>query len=212
MKSATAGGNDRILYGVLGLFVLGACLYMYEEVFAGSSASPAPTTAVVNTPAQPVKTVAASGTTGGTAAKAIATTSAGLDPTLHMEAMLVSEHVEYSGSGRSIFSASSAPPKIDIPTPVKGARLDKQVAQQVLPPPPPATCPPQCPPIDLKFFGVASVNGARRALLLHSDTVYVASAGEIVLRRYRVIAVDAKSIEVEDMQNNNKQTLPLLVN
>ena len=207
----TAAGNERILYGVLGLFALGACLYIYEEVFAGSSASPAPTTAVVSTPTQPVKTAAGAGMTGGTAAKAIGTTSAGLDPTLHMEAMLVSEGVVYSGSGRNIFSANSAPPPIEIQKPIAPAR-QLLVAQQVQAPPPPATCPPQCPPIDLKFFGVASVNGARRALLLHSDTVYVASAGEIVLRRYRVITVDAKSIEVEDMQNNNKQTLPLLVN
>jgi hypothetical protein len=42
--------------------------------------------------------------------------------------------------------------------------------------------------------------------------VYLASAGDVVLRRYRVIAVDAKSIQVEDLQTNNKQTLPLLTN
>jgi hypothetical protein len=34
----------------------------------------------------------------------------------------------------------------------------------------------------------------------------------VVLRRYRVIAVDAKTIQVEDMQNHNSQTLPLLAN
>jgi len=47
---------------------------------------------------------------------------------------------------------------------------------------------------------------------LHEDNVYLANAGDIVLRRYKVIAVDAKSIQVEDMQNNNRQTLPLLAN
>jgi hypothetical protein len=36
----------------------------------------------------------------------VGTASAALDPTLHMEAMLVTESVEYSGSGRNIFSAS----------------------------------------------------------------------------------------------------------
>jgi hypothetical protein len=88
--------------------------------------------------------------------------------------------------------------------------------------PPPVPCPPNCPPpppppppppIELKFFGVeTAANGARKALLLHDDNVFVASAGDVVMRRYRVISVDAKTIEVEDMQNNNKQTLPLLVN
>jgi hypothetical protein len=33
-----------------------------------------------------------------------------------------------------------------------------------------------------------------------------------VLRRYRVIAIDARTIQVEDMQNKNTQTLPLLAN
>jgi len=32
------------------------------------------------------------------------------------------------------------------------------------------------------------------------------------LRRYRVVAIDAKTIQVEDMQNRNTQTLPLLTN
>jgi hypothetical protein len=86
---------------------------------------------------------------------------------------------------------------------------------------PPIPCPPNCPPvvvppkppIDLKFFGVETASdGARKALLLHGEDVFVASAGEIVMRRYRVVTVAAKSIEVEDMQDNDKQTLPLLVN
>jgi hypothetical protein len=149
----------------------------------------------------------------GPAAKAVGTTSAALDPTLHMDAMLVSESVVYSGSGRNIFSTNSAPP-VTIPTPIATAR--------VKPPPPPIPCPPNCPPpppkpppppIELKYFGIqTSASGAKRAFLLHDDTVYTASAGDIVLRRYRVISIDAKSIQVEDMQNNNKQTLPLLTN
>src|ERR1019366_10535232 len=79
------------------------------------------------------------------------------------------------------------------------------------PPPPP---PPPPPPIDLKFFGIETSlsTGAKQAFLLHDDTVYTASAGDVVLRRYRVISIEAKSIQVEDMQNNNKQTLPLLTN
>jgi hypothetical protein len=141
------------------------------------------------------------------------TTAAALDPTLHIEAMLVSESVEYSGSGRNIFSQNSAP-LVAIPQPKAPARLQAQTAA-----PPPVPCPPNCPPppppppIDLKFFGIETAsNGIRKALLLHDDNVFVASAGEIVMRRYRVISVDLKTIQVEDMQNNNKQTLPLLVN
>jgi len=50
----------------------------------------------------------------------------------------------------------------------------------------------------------------REAFLLHGDDVFLASDGEIVQRRYKVISISANSILVEDMANNNRQTLPLL--
>jgi hypothetical protein len=63
----------------------------------------------------------------------------------------------------------------------------------------------------LKFFGTASsANGRRQAFLLHGQDVFLAADGEIVQRRYRVITVSANSILVEDMTNNNRQTLPLI--
>jgi hypothetical protein len=214
MKTGTDNRKQMMLAGVVGVLALGACIYIYEELFAGGSPSPAPPAQVVSAPVAPVKTAAAGpATSTAKAARSLGTTSAALDPTLHMDAMLVSESVEYSGTGRNIFSPNSAPP-VEIPKPIATAR--------VVAPPPPVPCPPNCPPpppppppppIELKYFGVETAsNGARKALLLHDDSVFVASAGEIVMRRYKVIAVDAKTIEVEDMQNNNKQTLPLLAN
>ncbi len=70
--------------------------------------------------------------------------------------------------------------------------------------------PPPLPPIDLKFFGVATAaNGTRRAFLLHGEDVFLASAGDVVQRRYKVGAIAANSIEVEDLTDNNRQTLVL---
>jgi hypothetical protein len=40
--------------------------------------------------------------------------------------------------------------------------------------------------------------------------VFLASDGDVVQRRYKVITVSANSIVVEDLANNNRQTLPLL--
>ena len=113
---------------------------------------------------------------GGSAAKDLGTTSAQLDPTLRMEAMLVTESLVYSGSGRNIFSASSVP--VDIPKPIAPVRPKGPVA----PPPPPVPAgPPPPPPIDLKFFGTATAaNGTRRAFLLHGEDVFLASDGDIV--------------------------------
>jgi hypothetical protein len=212
--------EDRMKIIAVAAFVVIAAGIIYFEYFNTSSpAAPAPVVATVPTTSAggsvtsaPART--ASNAVRGPAAKAVGTGSAALDPTLHMDAMLASESVVYSGSGRNIFSMNSAPPPGPMPVPLAGARPK--------PPPPPIPCPPNCPPppappppppIDLKFFGViTSASGARQAFLLHDDTVYTASAGDVVMRRYRVIAVEANSIQVEDMQNNNKQTLPRLTN
>jgi hypothetical protein len=117
---------------------------------------------------------------------------------------MVTEKLVYSGSGRNIFSTASAP--IEIPKPIASAR-PKPVVPVYTPPP----GPPPPPPIDLKFFGTAtSANGKRQAFLLHGQDVFLASEGDIVQRRYRVVGVMASSILVEDMPNNNRQTLPLI--
>jgi hypothetical protein len=220
MKLGTGNRRQTMLAGVLGVLALAACIFIYEEMFGGGSTpSPAPAPAAETAPvtvapparAQSAATgepATASPIVGARAAKAVGTTSSALDPTLHMEAMLVSESLEYAGSGRNIFSPNSAPPVV-IPKPIAQAR--NQVPVQM--PPPQPVGPPPPPPIDLKFFGFeTAANGARQAFLLHNDNVYLASAGDVVMRRYRVIAIDAKTIQVTDLQNNNTQTLPLLAN
>jgi hypothetical protein len=196
----------------IGAFVLVAASVLYYELRDDSPAPVAPP--VIATAPAKTTTAAApgagvsipAGNVAGAAAKKLGTTSAQLDPTLRMDAMLVTESLVYSGSGRNIFSASSAP--IDIPKPIAAVRPVKAPPPG---PPPPPPGPPPPPPIDLKFFGTAtSANGTRRAFLLHGDDVFLASDGEIVQRRYRVLKISANSIEVEDMANNNRQTLPLL--
>jgi hypothetical protein len=208
MKTGIDNRKQTIMAAVAGVIALGACIFIYEELFGTGTPPPPPPTAAVTAPV----TVPAEGpAVAAPEAKKVGTTSAALDPTLHMEAMLASEAVEYSGSGRNIFSQNSAPPVVVIPPPVAPARPKTVVAAYV--PPPLPQGPPPPPPIDLKFFGVETqANGKLVALLLHGDSVLTASSGDVVARRYRIIAVEAKTIQVEDMQNNNRQTLPLLVN
>jgi hypothetical protein len=190
--------------------VIASGLVYFEYFYTGAPATPATAPATEGAPARAANNtvVATPAIIAGRAAKPVGTASSALDPTLHMEAMLVSEQVEYAGNGRNIFSPNSAPPPVVIPKPVAPAR---NVVVNTPPPQPAGPAPPQ--PIDLKFFGFeTSANGKRQAFLLHNDDVYLASAGDIVLRRYRVVAIDAKTIQVEDMQNKNTQTLPLLSN
>jgi hypothetical protein len=206
------GSEDRKKFYASCAFAVVVAVYLYFQYFRDSGPPAAPAPVAVTAPAS--SSGASAGVANGSTAKVVATTSAALDPTLHMDAMLVTEAVEYGGTGRNIFSAVSAP--VAIPVPVSPARM------KPLPPPPaPPPCPPSCPPppppppIDLKFIGTLEAppgSGNRKAFLLHGEDVVVASAGDIVMRRYRIISIMAKSILVEDMPNNNKQTLPLLEN
>jgi hypothetical protein len=186
----------------IGAFVILAASILYYQLHDDSPAPRAPQTAAATvTSNQPA---AKSGAKTGSDAKNLGTTSAQFDPTLKMAPMLVTEKLVYSGSGRNIFSAASAP--VEIPKPVAPVR-PKVVAPVYTPPP----GPPPPPPIDLKFFGTASSgDGKRQAFLLHGQDVFLASDGDIVQRRYRVITVSANSVLVEDMSYNNRQTLPLI--
>lgn len=192
------GAEDKKKLGILaivGVFALGAIVYMYTQLSTPDVARPVTTTvmAPARTPARPGE------------AKNVGTAATHLDPTLHMKAMLVTESLVYSGSGRNIFSANSAPVVL-IPKAIASARPKGPIVPQApLGPPPP-------PPIELKFFGTAtSSKGVRRAFLLHGEDVFLASPGDIVQRRYKVGTISANSIVVEDLTDNNTQTLPLII-
>lgn len=202
MKPGAEEKRKKIAAGVLGGIAFLLVGYQLYDNLGGGTAAPQPVAPVVS-PAP------ASKSGSSPAAVKVGTTSAQLDPTLHMEAMLVTESLIYNGSGRNIFAPSSAEMIAEIPkaiaSPRPGVTASPPVVAQGPPPPPPP------PPINLKFFGTAtSTNGARRAFLLNGDDVFVASAGDVVQRRYKIISVDARSILVEDLPNNNRQTLPLI--
>ena len=191
-------------------FVLVAVGILYYELRDDSPAPAAPVAVTAPATAPSVASNAASGSASsgprsGKAAQKLGATSAQLDPTLRMQAMLVTESLVYSGSGRNIFSANSAP--VELPKPIAPVRTKGAIAAVAAP-----TGPPPPPPIALKFFGtVTSADGLRRAFLLHDDDVFLASNGDVVQRRYKIVSVLANSIVVQDMANDNTQTLPLLV-
>lgn len=126
-----------------------------------------------------------------------------LDPTLHPEWMAAAESLKYRGSGRNIFSMSSTP--VAIEKPIGPVRPNAQPAVAQGPPPPPA--------IDLKFFGFeAHSGGVRKAFLLHGDDVFIASTGDVVDHRYKVVDIGPLSIQIQDIPYNDTQTLPLIQN
>ena len=196
MKIGTEDKKKLTILAVAGTGALGCAFYIYNALSTPDVPAPAAT---------PVATAPVASRSKPQAASSQAPLTQ-LDPTLKMGPMLVTEALVYSGGGRNIFSATSVP--VAIPQAIAPAR-PKVVAPVYVAP----TGPPPPPPIDLKFFGTAtSKNGARQAFLLHGEDVFVASPGDVVQRRYRVISIAANSIVVEDMTNNNRQTLPLLAN
>ncbi len=137
--------------------------------------------------------------------KTVASVINPLDPTLRLDLLKSSEDVKYESKGRNIFRAGAEP--VEIPKPVQipiGNKGPGPVVQQGPPQPPPP------PPINLKFFGVASRPGEQPRILLSSgDSVFVAHEGDIVNRRYKIVKINPQSVEVEDLLNNNRQSIPL---
>ncbi len=216
MRAGAENRKKTIMAGALGAVALCCIFYAYNAIFGGTSAPP-PSVAPVTQPARtitaaPAQTAAARPGNGsrnasiaGVDAVKLANTSASLDPTLDETAMHRAESLVYSGTGRNIFSLTYTPPA-PLPTHVPPPRPKPNPI--TLPPAP--VGPPPPPPINLKFFGTARrSSGLVQAFLLQGDNVYLASAGEIVAHKYKIISINLNSIQVEDLQNNNTQTLPL---
>jgi len=183
------------VYLLIGLLVVlfGYGGYQVYKIFGGGSTYTPP-------PAAVPQYRAGMGPSGPDAQKL---SNNGLDPTLHLERLALNESVEYSGTGRNIFSAQSAPV---IEEPIKTARNDEPVVN--LPPPPPQ--PPQAPKIELKYFGYAqSKDKTIKAFLVHGEDIFMAKAGEIVDHRYKVGSISPGSVQITDLAYNNTQTVPI---
>ena len=217
VRRSGGGLNDeqkkRIAVVVFVVIGLGLGAYQLQDFF-GDTKAPAPAAPViVNAPvAKAVSADRASALAAPVAAgqaRKVATASGALDPTLHMDAMLVTESLKYTGAGRNIFATG---PAANIAA-VAALHDRKPLPQPIAPVRVADMGPPPPPPINLKFFGTAvRRNGDRRAFLLHGDDVFLASPGDIVERRYKVISIAVNSIVIEDLPNSNRQTLPLQAN
>ncbi|MFT4114016.1 hypothetical protein [Silvibacterium sp.] len=204
LKTGSEDKKKVIFAACLGLVVLVLAVRMILSTFVGGSPAPAPAPAPVQSAstagARPVIVNRENATHEATK---VSSPLSQLDPTLHPEWMAAAESLEYAGKGRNIFSMNSVPAVIEA---VKGPIRPTQIAQGPTGPPPP-------PPIDLKFYGFETNKaGKRKAFLLHGDDVFIASEGDVVDHRYKVVSILPTSLRVEDIPYNNTQSLPLMQN
>jgi hypothetical protein len=220
MALALGTENKRqvIIASVLGVILL-ICGFVVFQMFFGSSSpsdsGSAPVApAVQNQPAQnpsalaggqPVASSSApSSSSHASGNEAQRLSNAGIDPALHFDKLAQSEDVEYSGSGRNIFSADSIP--ISIPKLLASPRPNGSlpVAQNT----PPA--PPKPPAIDLRYFGYSQDEHKQlKAFFMHGDDIFMAKTGDIVDHRFKIGAIHPLNVEVTDLAYNNTQVVEI---
>jgi hypothetical protein len=199
MKIGSEERNKLIIAIVLMVLAVLSVGYLVTKLSGSPSSA---TSAVVPAPAAaaPARKTAARSRTSN---KKVAPVRS-LDPSLRYDWLKVSEDTKYSGTGRNIFRAQA-----DIPAPIARPNTDKPKdtgPPQPLPPPPP-------PPINLKFFGFASKPGELKKVFLKQDEdVFIAHEGDIVDRRYKLVRISPMAVEIEDVLNNNRQSIPLTQN
>ncbi len=181
---------------VITLAVIGGiALLSMAYNFWPSSTSAVPAAAAPASASKPATRRTASG-------KIVPVVEPRLDPTLDLHLLSQSEEIKYAGNGRNIFIAGSV---ASIARPKRNGTIDPVSATLTGPPPPP---PP--PPITLRFFGFANKPGeTKKVFLMQGEDFFIAGEGDIVDRRYKVVHISPNSVDVEDVLNNNRQSLPL---
>jgi hypothetical protein len=183
--------NRKKVIALAVLAAIAVAIMGYE--FWPSSTTAAPTTG------QTTAAAAKPGMRRSASGKMVPVGEPRLDPTLDLKLLSQSEEIKYAGNGRNIFVVGSVP--IEKP---KANGTDKQAGLRL----PPPIQPP--PPITLKFFGFANRPGeTRKVFLSQGEDVFIAAEGDIVNRRYRVLHISPTAVDVEDVINNNRQSLPL---
>ena len=169
---------------MIGLLVAAAVLAIYNFVDFGTSSAAPPAPAATTAQKK-----------GGQAV------DDNLDPRFRGDILAASQNRKYE-AGRNIFRMEEAP----IPKPIAPVVHKEWTVE--MPPTPTPTPPP--PPINLKFYGFASKsNEPKRIFLADEGEVFVARQGDIVARKYKVVQINNTSVMIEDLLNNNRQTIPL---
>jgi hypothetical protein len=140
--------------------------------------------------------------------------TANIDPTLRLDLLAKLKTVDVGGGTRSLFEIAAAPPPTEVnvkePAQIAIARPFVGPMQPKAAEPAPE---PKAPPIPLKFYGFVNKTkvGDKRAFFLDGEDIVIASEGDTIKKRYKIVRIGVNSAVIEDTEfkSNNQQTLPL---
>jgi hypothetical protein len=123
-----------------------------------------------------------------------------LDPVLRVAKLQLAESTPYDGNGRNIF-ADYDDCTIEPPVKKTPPDLTREIVQSTQP---------VAPAVRLRFFGFATkLDWPQKVFLLQDGDVFIGSEGDVVNRRYKIVRVGTTSIDIQDLIQNNINTLPL---
>lgn len=138
------------------------------------------------------------------------------DPSLRSDLLAMVQKVNFTGGRRSLFDFGPTPviktKETDPPNIKVGDRGMFPV--EPLPPRPQGDLTPiPAPkaPIPLKYYGFRGnpQQTSKRAFFLEGDDIHIASEGDLIGKRYKVVRIGLLSAVLEDTQQSYEQTLPL---
>jgi hypothetical protein len=139
-----------------------------------------------------------------------------VDPTLRTDLLAKVQDVKPEGGSRNLFQFGAAAPKEVLKGPEQKIPVIAKVYDypRPKPPDPPKAAeppPPPEPPIDLKYYGVATktINGKKTALFLDGENTLLAPEGSIVKKKYKVVRIGPSSVVMENTENKKQQTLQI---
>jgi hypothetical protein len=137
------------------------------------------------------------------------------DPTIRFASLAKVQGVGMAGGGRSLFDFGSMTQLAEGPKPgviVKPTKVIPVYGPPILGPLPQKPPDPPPPAIPLKFYGFVHTarSGERRAFFMENEDIYIASEGEMIKKRYKLVKIGVNSAVLEDSQfKNNQQTIKL---
>jgi len=165
------------------------------EIYNSMGKSPSPTPAVRPIANPTLHAVAPPATT------AKKSNRSRLDPVLRIDQLSRSETVEYTGTGRDVFSPVAEP------VPIESALASGRGVDLAATPPEPVE-PPKPPPMDLKYLGYTQTKDKTlTALFTHGDDIFMAKTGDIMFHRFRVGVILPASVQVTDLTHNYTQSI-----